>query len=74
MVRIAGVDLGARRDHTAVAMARLEGVVLNVDACITIPLGTWQSQVDAMADLIGGCEIAAIDSTGTGRSGNYRPA
>jgi hypothetical protein len=74
MVRIAGVDLGARRDHAAVAMARLEGVVLNVDACITIPLGTWQSQVDAMADLIGGCEIAAIDSTGTGRSGNYRPA
>jgi len=67
MVRIAGVDLGARRDHTAVAMARLEGELLNVDACITIPLGTWQSQVDAVADLIRGREIAAIDSTGTGR-------
>jgi hypothetical protein len=38
MVRIAGVDLGACRDHMAVAMARLEGKVFKVDACITTPL------------------------------------
>ena len=52
MVRIAGVDLGACRDHMAVAMARLERKVF---------------KVDAVADLIADGEIAAIDSTGTGR-------
>jgi hypothetical protein len=31
------------------------------------PFGKWQSQVDAVADLIADGEIAAIDSTGTGR-------